>query len=565
MSLLLSDNPLCDLSRYQLYSMVNALRREQFIESIDETIDENLIKKEIDSLIVTKSCSVSLKTFKNEKNFSQLNDLKSIDCQTCIELRDDWTQTDDNSKHIIELNNEVIEDIDCNKSYLTTNISEVFNANCDTITDNRDRLLNDDIVVVDENCIDISGDNKNQLQCDQQVVGQPSNGYTLTTNGSINSTNNDCDSNDDIFDEYIDECCDDSDEDNYKKNNKKNKKKKLNTDNNNNLNKNVDQVNSTVDTNNTSDNSSGDQQQLICLWKDCCKVFTTFDKYSDHIRRHGSEHSLTVRPFRCQLGDCCSSFKVRCDLTRHIMKCHLDTYRCDYKGCSYKTGHKKLFISHQSSHSTVKSVKCDYNGCNAMFKSETNRKQHQLSIHPDMWPDVPWRKCPYAGCAYKTKYSDNMYNHKKRHTRPHKCDECGKGFNDNNVLQAHRRTHNSALKFGCDWPGCERLFARKQVLARHLNSHTGQKIYRCDWPDCDKQYVVEGSLALHKMRTHKGWSEYRCHWPACDYQTTNTIRFTYHMQKHDGSVPVYECQSIDCNYKTKMKDAFDIHMKTKHN
>ncbi|XP_054162518.1 zinc finger protein 501-like [Oppia nitens] len=454
------------------------------------------------------------------------------------------------------------------RSYLTTDISEVFNTNCDTITDNTDQLVNDDIVVVDENCIDISGDNKNQLQCDQQVVGQPSSGYTLRNKRSINYINNDSDSNDsNQFDEYIDECCDDSDEDNNRNNNKKNKKKKLSTDNNN-LDKDVDQVYSDVDINiadNNDNKQQQQQQQLICQWKDCGKVFITFDKYSNHMRRHGSEHSLNDRPFRCRLGDCCSLFPERYQLTSHIVKCHLDTYRCDYEGCDYKTGNKDLFDEHQRGHSSTKTFKCDYNGCDLTFKRKTTFTRHQFGKHPDMWPDMPWRNCPYAGCAYKTKLSDDLYRHKQKHSKPFKCNECDKGFTKNYLLENHRRIHNSALKIGCEWPGCERLFVCTSIMVKHLNTHTGDKIYRCDWPDCDKQYLLEGSLALHIVRTHKGQSDYRCHWPGCDYQTTNTIRFTYHMQNHDGSVPVYECQSIDCNFKTKMKDAFDIHMKTKHN
>src|SRR5437762_2268617 len=86
---------LCDLSRYQLYSMVNALRREvnclandlmryqlltkklqkylTFFHQINETIDENSLKMQINSLIVTKSCSIDLKALNTTETCNQLN------------------------------------------------------------------------------------------------------------------------------------------------------------------------------------------------------------------------------------------------------------------------------------------------------------------------------------------------------------------------------------------------------------------------------------------------------------------------------------------------------------
>ncbi|XP_054162079.1 putative mediator of RNA polymerase II transcription subunit 26 [Oppia nitens] len=99
----------------------------QFIESIDETIDENSLKTDINSLIITKSCSVSLKTLNNTQIFHEFNDLKSIDCQTYVETKDEWTQTDDNLRNINELSNEKI---DCNDSSSESDISLDLTNNC---------------------------------------------------------------------------------------------------------------------------------------------------------------------------------------------------------------------------------------------------------------------------------------------------------------------------------------------------------------------------------------------------------------------------------------------------
>ncbi|XP_054162082.1 zinc finger protein 54-like [Oppia nitens] len=243
----------------------------------------------------------------------------------------------------------------------------------------------------------------------------------------------------------------------------------------------------------------------------------------------------------------------------------------DYDDCYFKTetdDDKSLFDCYLNNQLMITSssatFKCVYNDCPVVCRSQDALKQHQIGRHPELWPNISWKVCPQTGCSYRTKLALDMYKHERRHSKPHKCDVCGKGFAYSTALRVHQRSHNSALKVQCQWPGCDRLFSSRNDMTKHMNVHTVDVIYPCNWPDCDKQFVLRKSLEQHIARIHKGRVDYRCRWPGCDYKTTNPVRYHNHRQKHEGSLPLYECQYSDCVYKTNNKSSFTKHVNNKH-
>ena len=80
-------------------------------------------------------------------------------------------------------------------------------------------------------------------------------------------------------------------------------------------------------------NSKKDQKLFKCLYTECCeenKVFTTFSKLCDHLRKHTGE-----RPFLCTYDGCNYTFSQRGNLNNHIKETHLldRPYKCPNADC----------------------------------------------------------------------------------------------------------------------------------------------------------------------------------------------------------------------------------------
>ncbi|XP_023588925.1 Krueppel-like factor 16, partial [Trichechus manatus latirostris] len=52
--------------------------------------------------------------------------------------------------------------------------------------------------------------------------------------------------------------------------------------------------------------------------------------------------------------------------------------------------------------------------------------------------------------------------------------------------------------FACDWPSCDKKFARSDELARHHRTHTGEKRFHC--PLCSKRFTRSDHLTKHARR-----------------------------------------------------------------
>ncbi|ELR60233.1 Krueppel-like factor 16, partial [Bos mutus] len=64
------------------------------------------------------------------------------------------------------------------------------------------------------------------------------------------------------------------------------------------------------------------------------------------------------------------------------------------------------------------------------------------------------------------------------------------------------KVEGSERPFACDWPGCDKKFARSDELARHHRTHTGEKRFPC--PLCSKRFTRSDHLTKHARR-HPGF------------------------------------------------------------
>ncbi|CAG2171435.1 unnamed protein product [Oppiella nova] len=267
--------------------------------------------------------------------------------------------------------------------------------------------------------------------------------------------------------------------------------------------------------------------QYVCAYEGCGK------SYADRIGhyRHRHVHSDTTTTYRCDWEGCAKAFSSRIRLREHKCKQHGSRYRCDREGCAFTTGDKYRLTTHMSSHSTDRQFECALNACKQRFKTQKCLSGHQLALHPDAFPDIPWIECPETDCQYRTKLKGSLSAHLNGHSRPYRCSQCGKAFPSGSHLRDHQRTHNESLQYRCEWPGCEKRFVQKTSLIGHMNAHLGANTYRCSWPGCEKSYTNDKSLRSH-VQTHKGVKNYRCQWPGCGYATDRSRYLGNHMDKH---------------------------------
>jgi len=103
------------------------------------------------------------------------------------------------------------------------------------------------------------------------------------------------------------------------------------------------------------------------------------------------------------------------------------------------------------------------------------------------------------------------------------------------------KARRSEGKFGCDFPGCTKAYAKKYTLNRHKKTHLASSAYVCRW--CSKPFVDNSSLTRHE-RSHSGWKPFQC-----PYQLTCGKRFAesnnlkqHIMRMHDGIFHTEEAQ-----------------------
>ena len=140
---------------------------------------------------------------------------------------------------------------------------------------------------------------------------------------------------------------------------------------------------------------------------------------------------------------------------RHQMKCT----QCEYKtpvGLTNREAKARLDSHVFSKHIKEKRnvslerplLKCHENDCNyATTKSKGHLDQHYKRKHV-------LKKCPECGVEVKILYAHMQKKHKQDFELTIRCDQCGKGFTQQNYLTRHVAIVHQGKRFHCRYPDC---------------------------------------------------------------------------------------------------------------
>ena len=237
--------------------------------------------------------------------------------------------------------------------------------------------------------------------------------------------------------------------------------------------------------------------------KYCPKAFKDYTGLKTHHQSHED-----VKPYKCDICDN-KAFRRLDDLKKHQLKhAGIKLHVCSFCAKSFSSAstlnsHEKKIHFKSDCNDTFK---CDH--CNELFKTRSSLRDHQIRQHgrkgevhkctectKDFTNPALLRShlrthtnerpftCPYCPLKFKAKY--HMECHAKRHTKAEGqfiCLECAEGYATGEELKQHCYSHDSnssrMLSYPCD--KCSKKFNRADLLNEHKKIHDSYQCPRCD-------------------------------------------------------------------------------------
>ena len=154
--------------------------------------------------------------------------------------------------------------------------------------------------------------------------------------------------------------------------------------------------------------------------------------------------------------------------------------------------------------------------CKNLFNSVANLNKHFIERHRRL-------KCIQCGKEFSKprSYEKHKYAHV---SKPHKCDDCGKGFTFQSHLQTHLLSHAPPKQFMCSKRNCDRGYSTKSDLRKHEKTHTA-KIIKCKYEGCIYKTKDPRNYSTH-LKTH---TQKKNHWCSyCGKGFTHSNQLTRH-------------------------------------
>ena len=288
----------------------------------------------------------------------------------------------------------------------------------------------------------------------------------------------------------------------------------------------------------------GKEQQTFCC-EYCVKQFNNLSTMNVHI----NNVHLKIKKFPCT--HCDKAFQANNRLREHLKMEHSDgikKFQCDDCGKCYLTSEKLKF--HKKHMHGPKNFKCD--NCSKYYVSQGDLNAHMKLSHGQQDEN-----CPHCNKSFTVE--NRLLDHIKRvHTKPHRCNQCDKGYGSTYLLEVHIQSAHKEKSKKCTL--CSDMFSTSELLKNHhSHAHDMSKPFHCSI--CSKTFNSKELLEHHVARAHEMRNCELC--PHCNKQFSrlkaHLLTCSVKWSGKEKERKRYECPDCDKTYLDKK--ALNIHIK----
>ena len=233
--------------------------------------------------------------------------------------------------------------------------------------------------------------------------------------------------------------------------------------------------------------------------------------------------------YKCEHQGCDSTFNTESELTDHTKAHEENATGCTQPHCTFKTNYTSAMIRHMKNyharalHIEPKSHKCEHQGCDSTFDTESDLTDHTKTHEENAIP------CDQPDCQFRSIFETAMETHKQNHHRDKEIDTEQTVSTETDKETTSEKTRDKKT-FACSV--CGHITRRSTNLKRHMRTHTKERPFACEYPDCGYTATENYNLQTH-MKTHRDGAE-ACNKEGCRFKTTSTRAMNEHLEKHDA-------------------------------